>query len=189
MSLPLPFSSFLFFVCVCCFQCLQETYGFALVDGYKEKVGNFRVEPPNLFRGRGDHPKTGTLKRRVKPEDIIINISQGMPIPKPPTGTKWKGIIHNNRVTWLAFYKDNVNGDFKYIWLVGRHTITRTRHDTIPTSCIFDNADVSLTPFLCVPLFLLCFVSFFLFFLSSFRLLPHVSKVRVISRNIRRHKS
>lgn len=23
----------------------------------------------------------------------------------------------NNRVTWLAFYRDNVNGDFKYIWL------------------------------------------------------------------------
>lgn len=74
-------------------QILQNTYGFALVDGYKEKVGNFRVEPPNLFRGRGDHPKTGTLKKRVRPEDIIINISQGMPIPKPPEGHKWKGII------------------------------------------------------------------------------------------------
>lgn len=96
---------------------LQNTYGYALVDGYKEKVGNFKVEPPNLFRGRGNHPKTGTLKRRVKPEDIIINISPGMPIPKPPVGHKWRGIIHNNRVTWLAFYRDNVNGDFKYIWL------------------------------------------------------------------------
>lgn len=55
---------------------LQNIYGYALVDGYKEKVANFRVEPPNLFRGRGDHPKTGTLKRRVNPEDIIINIGQ-----------------------------------------------------------------------------------------------------------------
>ena len=96
---------------------LQETYGFALVDGFKEKVGNYRVEPPNLFRGRGDHPKTGTLKRRVRPEDIIINIGKDVPIPPPPVGHKWKGIIHNNKVTWLAFYRDNVNGDFKYIWL------------------------------------------------------------------------
>jgi DNA topoisomerase-1 len=40
-----------------------------------------------------------------------------MKIPKPPAGHKWRGIIHNNRVTWLAFYRDNVNGDFKYIWL------------------------------------------------------------------------
>jgi DNA topoisomerase-1 len=39
------------------------------------------------------------------------------PIPPPPPGHKWKGIIHNNKVTWLAFWKDNVNGDFKYIWL------------------------------------------------------------------------
>ena len=35
-----------------------------LLDGRKEKVGNFRVEPPGLFRGRGDHPKKGALKVR-----------------------------------------------------------------------------------------------------------------------------
>jgi len=96
---------------------LQEIYGWALVDGYKEKVANFNVEPPNLFRGRGEHPKTGTLKRRVQPEDIIINIGPNTPLPRPPPGHKWKGVIHNNKVTWLAFYRDNVNGDFKYIWL------------------------------------------------------------------------
>ena len=37
---------------------LQDIYGFALVDGYKEKVGNFRVEPPGLFRGR-EAPEDG----------------------------------------------------------------------------------------------------------------------------------
>lgn len=42
---------------------LNEIYGFAIVDGYREKVANFKVEPPGLFRGRGAHPKTGTLKR------------------------------------------------------------------------------------------------------------------------------
>ena len=26
------------------------------------QVGNFRVEPPGLFRGRGEHPKMGKLK-------------------------------------------------------------------------------------------------------------------------------
>ena len=68
---------------------LQEVYGYALVDGYKEKVGNFRVEPPGLFRGRGKHPKTGRLKFRVKPEDIIINIGPGVDIPPCPPGHKW----------------------------------------------------------------------------------------------------
>jgi hypothetical protein len=33
-----------------------------LLDGRKEKIGNFRVEPPGLFRGRGEHPKKGFLK-------------------------------------------------------------------------------------------------------------------------------
>ncbi|KAH1063152.1 hypothetical protein J1N35_028139 [Gossypium stocksii] len=35
----------------------EEKYMWAIVDGVKEKVGNFRVEPPGLFRGRGEHPK------------------------------------------------------------------------------------------------------------------------------------
>jgi DNA topoisomerase-1 len=36
-------------------------HGFALVDGNLQKLGNFRMEPPGLFRGRGAHPKTGTV--------------------------------------------------------------------------------------------------------------------------------
>lgn len=41
---------------------LEAKYMTCLLDGRKEKVGNFRVEPPGLFRGRGDHPKKGALK-------------------------------------------------------------------------------------------------------------------------------
>ena len=37
-------------------------------------MGNFRVEPPGLFRGRGEHPKMGMIKRRIYPRDITINI-------------------------------------------------------------------------------------------------------------------
>jgi DNA topoisomerase-1 len=43
---------------------LEAKYVTCLLDGRKEKVGNFRVEPPGLFRGRGDHPKKGALKVR-----------------------------------------------------------------------------------------------------------------------------
>lgn len=46
------------------------------MDGYKQKIGNFRIEPPGLFRGRGDHPKQGALKKRVMPEQIIVNCSK-----------------------------------------------------------------------------------------------------------------
>jgi DNA topoisomerase-1 len=41
---------------------LEAKYTTCLLDGRKEKIGNFRVEPPGLFRGRGDHPKKGALK-------------------------------------------------------------------------------------------------------------------------------
>lgn len=41
---------------------LEKQFQFCLLDGRQEKVGNFRVEPPSLFRGRGEHPKTGRLK-------------------------------------------------------------------------------------------------------------------------------
>jgi len=44
---------------------MEEKYMTCLLDGRKEKVGNFRVEPPGLFRGRGDHPKKGALKVRT----------------------------------------------------------------------------------------------------------------------------
>ena len=94
-----------------------EKYTYAKIDGKTEKVGNFRVEPPGLFRGRGSHPKTGKIKRRVEPEDIIINIGEKAKVPKPPKGHDWKKVVHDNNATWLANWKENINNQIKYIWL------------------------------------------------------------------------
>lgn len=96
---------------------LEEPYRFCHIDGRKEPVGNFRVEPPSLFRGRGEHPKTGKLKRRVKPEQIIINIGKDAKIPVPPKGHEWGSVQHDNTVTWLANWKENINGNNKYVLL------------------------------------------------------------------------
>jgi hypothetical protein len=41
------------------------------------------VEPPGLFRGRGDHPKMGFFKRRIYPRDITINIGARPPACDP----------------------------------------------------------------------------------------------------------
>lgn len=41
---------------------IVEEYGWCMIDGHKEKIGNFKIEPPGLFRGRGDHPKQGKIK-------------------------------------------------------------------------------------------------------------------------------
>ncbi|KOX76410.1 DNA topoisomerase 1 [Melipona quadrifasciata] len=96
---------------------IQKEYGFCIIDGHKEKIGNFKIEPPGLFRGRGEHPKMGKLKRRVMPEDILINCSKDSDIPKPPPGHKWKEIRHDPNVTWLASWTENIQGQVKYVML------------------------------------------------------------------------
>eukprot|EP00871_Galdieria_phlegrea_P002020 jgi/Galph1/2819/GphlegSOOS_G1451.1 len=95
-----------------------KKYTVAIVDGKEEKVGNFRVEPPGLFLGRGEHPLMGKVKKRIMPEDITINIGEESPVPECPVpGHDWGQIVHNNTVTWLAGWRDTITGNYKYVWL------------------------------------------------------------------------
>lgn len=96
---------------------LEAPYLYCTWDGRKQKVGNFRVEPPSLFRGRGEHPKTGRVKTRVFPEQITINIGKEAKIPDPPKGHKWKAVQHDQKATWLAMWQENINGAYKYVML------------------------------------------------------------------------
>jgi len=52
---------------------LEAPYTHCLLDSRKEKVGNFRIEPPSLFRGRGEHPKKGSLK-------VLPHLISGTPL-------------------------------------------------------------------------------------------------------------
>lgn len=54
---------------------LQQEFGYCILDGHREKIGNFKTEPPGLFRGRGNHPEMGMLKRKVMLEGVTINCS------------------------------------------------------------------------------------------------------------------
>lgn len=95
-----------------------KKYTVALVDGRQEKVGNYRVEPPGLFLGRGEHPKMGKVKARIFPEDITINIGkESAEPPCPMEGHRWGRIIHKQDVTWLCYWKDSITGGSKYVWL------------------------------------------------------------------------
>lgn len=102
---------------------IEEPFQFCKWNGRKEKVGNFRVEPPSLFRGRGEHPKTGKIKKRVLPEQVTINIGKGATVPAPPTGHKWKAVQHDNKATWLAMWQENVNGNYKYVMLAASASV------------------------------------------------------------------
>ena len=72
----------------------DSKFGFALVDGVLEKVGNYKVEPPGLFRGRGEHPKMGMFKDRILPKHIILNIGKGVDIPPCPLKGQVQFILH-----------------------------------------------------------------------------------------------
>eukprot|EP01045_Picozoa_sp_COSAG04_P022813 COSAG04_NODE_2632_length_3831_cov_528.225080_2_plen_581_part_00 len=96
----------------------EKPYKFCTINGHKEKLGNMMVEPPNLFRGRGEHPKKGTLKNRVMSEQITLNCGYDAKVPIcPMPGHEWGEVIHNNEVTWLAFWIENVLNMSKYVRL------------------------------------------------------------------------
>ena len=101
----------------------EALYMYCMWDGRKQKVGNFRVEPPGLFRGRGEHPKTGKVKGRVVPEQITINIGTDATVPAPPEGHRWKEIKHDQEGTWLAMWQENINGAYKYVMLAANSDI------------------------------------------------------------------
>uniref|UniRef100_A0A4X1UWQ4 DNA topoisomerase I n=1 Tax=Sus scrofa TaxID=9823 RepID=A0A4X1UWQ4_PIG len=96
---------------------LQQEFGYCILDGHREKIGNFKTEPPGLFRGRGDHPKMGMLKRRVLPEDVTINCGRDSKVPEPPAGHQWKEVRSDRTVTWLASWTENVQNATKYVML------------------------------------------------------------------------
>ena len=98
----------------------EKKYKTAMIDGKEQNVGNFRIEPPGIFLGRGCHPKAGKIKKRVLPEDITINIDDKSKIPELPSfykGKKWGKVIHDNTLEWLASWKDDITGKVKYVWM------------------------------------------------------------------------
>jgi DNA topoisomerase-1 len=102
---------------------IEAPYMYCTWDGRKQKVGNFRIEPPGLFRGRGEHPKTGRVKTRVMPEQITINIGKDTAVPPPPEGHRWKEVKHDQEGTWLAMWQENINGNYKYVMLAANSDI------------------------------------------------------------------
>jgi len=96
-------------------------FGFSLVDGHIEKVGNYNIEPPAAFRGRGEHPKMGKLKHRVHPEQVKLNLSECAPIPIcDAAGHAWGELRHDPQVQWLCQWTENINNSVKYMQLAAQ---------------------------------------------------------------------
>ena len=96
---------------------LEEIYKYCIIDNNKQTIGNYKIEPPGIFVGRGSHPKRGSIKKRIYPEDVIINLSKDAIIPEPNIeGHTWGKIIHDQNVIWLASWKDTIQEKNKYIF-------------------------------------------------------------------------
>lgn len=78
------------------------------------------MEPPGIFRGRGEHPHAGCFKSRIVPEYVILNLGQAQPIPMCPIpGHGWKQVKENREATWLAHFRDERSSfaPGKYVFL------------------------------------------------------------------------
>ena len=92
----------------------DKKYKYGILDGNKEEISGYKVEPAAIYLGRGKQPKRGTIKKPVIPEDITINIGQGV-IINPPEDHKWKSVINDQKKEWLASWKDEIGNGSKYM--------------------------------------------------------------------------
>jgi len=106
----------------------EEKYKIAIVDGKTQPVGNYRMEPPGIFLGRGDNPNIGKIKPRIYPEDVTLNLGKDAKIPPTLNGHKWGKIVHDRHAEWLASWKDMITGKTKYLWL-GSHSDFKASSD------------------------------------------------------------
>ena len=95
----------------------KAEYGYAIVNGVKEKIGGFVVEPAAIFLGRGENKITGSIKRDVMPEDVTVNVGKKDKVPEPPAGHKWKEVVHDQKAQWISKWNDTLTNDVKYIYL------------------------------------------------------------------------
>lgn len=102
---------------------MNDHYGMAKVNGYKQAVGGYTVEPPALFEGRGKSNYVGKIKEFYGPPDIVINIDTQCIIPAPPDKNSfevvsrgkepWGKIVHKQDVEWLTQYRDVIKNRIK----------------------------------------------------------------------------
>ncbi|GIY67305.1 DNA topoisomerase 1 [Caerostris extrusa] len=59
----------------------------------------------------------GKLRKRIEAEDVVINIGKEDKVPPPPFGHMWKEVRHDNTVSWLAKWTENIFSSTKYMEL------------------------------------------------------------------------
>lgn len=83
-----------------------DDFKYIKVNG-KTKEINPCIEPPGIFVGRGLHPLSGTIKKRISVSDIIVNGST--------VHGNWKNKVKNKGSNWICCYRDPIQNSYKYI--------------------------------------------------------------------------
>ncbi|KAJ5630076.1 hypothetical protein N7528_003733 [Penicillium herquei] len=96
----------------------EAAYQFCTWDGRKQKVGNFRVEPPPC-----SVDEANILRQAASRLQITINIGKEATVPPPPPGHNWKEVKHDQEGTWLAMWQENINGNYKYVMLAANSDV------------------------------------------------------------------
>lgn len=110
-----------------------DQYKYAVVDDVRQEIDNYIVEPPTIFTGRGNHPLSGRIKKRINPEDITLNVGTNMTIPIPivdgsDVTHKWGKIISDNKMEWIASWQNNVTIKTNYARF-GRRSTFKMKSD------------------------------------------------------------
>jgi DNA topoisomerase-1 len=88
----------------------KSIYGYAIMDGVKEPLAGYQIQPPQLFKGHAGNPNAGKIFGRMTPEQVTINVSRKF-IPKcfnKGQPCEWGQIVENHTVQWLAQYKNPI---------------------------------------------------------------------------------
>jgi DNA topoisomerase-1 len=104
-------------------ESLREQYGHADVNGERNELANYIVEPSGIFMGRGKHPLRGRWKEGARQEDITLNLSPDAPRP----AGNWGEIVWQSESLWVARWKDKLSGKLKYVWLSDTAPIKQER--------------------------------------------------------------
>ena len=96
-------------------------YGYAIVDGVKTEIANYRAEPAGIFMGRGAHPKRGSWKAAVSAEEVTLNLSPDAPMPAGFVNRVWEP-----SKCYVAKWRDKFSGKIKYIFFADSSTIRQS---------------------------------------------------------------
>lgn len=101
----------------------------AVVDGVEQPVAGWLVERPGIFAGRGDaNPLTGRIRKRLAPCDVTLNLGPGARAPPLRKGQRWRAIVHDPFVDWLAAWRDPLTGTKRYMYMAPE-SAQRQDHD------------------------------------------------------------